>query len=285
MLWLNNAIVASNTYFNPADVAQPGGNYTHGAEYPPGSRVLYSAGQVGISPDGSIPNDFFSQADVAWQSISKILRDADMTTDDIIRVNHFLTAPADVEDVFTDLVIPYDNGIAAKHFGRVKPASTLVFIPALVAPQFQLEVEIVAAAAPHAGSGTVPAIRFFDPDDVAPPVGTYSQGAEIAAGARVLHTAGQVGAATDGSVPDDFETQAVNTFRNLLGVMAGDGMNPADLAKIRVFLTDINDLTIYRDIRQEYLGDARPASTLIQIEALAMPELKIEIEVVCATAE
>ena len=277
--------MAHRSRITPRLFAQPGGNYTHGAEYPPGSRVLYSAGQVGISPDGSIPDDFYSQADVAWQSIAKILRDADMSTDDIIRVNHFLTAPADVEDVFTDLVIPYDDGIAAKHFGRVKPASTLVFIPALVAPQFKLEVEIVAAAAPRAGGGTAPTIRFFDPDDVAPPVGTYSQGAEIAAGARVLHTSGQVGAATDGSVPDDFEAQAVNTFRNLVGVMAGDGMGPADMAKIRVFLTDINDLTIYRDVRQEYLGDARPASTLIQIEALAMPELKIEIEVVCATAE
>ena len=82
-----------------------------------------------------------------------------MTTDDIIRLNHFLTAPAEVEDVFTDLVVPYDNGIAAKHFGRVKPASTKVFKPALVKPQFQLEVEIVAAAASRAGSGT----RWFAP--------------------------------------------------------------------------------------------------------------------------
>ena len=272
----------ANSYFSPDDIATPGGNYEHGAEYPPGSRVLYTAGQVGIPPGGAAPDDFFEQADITWQSIAKILRDADMTTADIIRVNHFLTAAtADVGDVFANLVVPYDNQVATQHFGTVKPASTLVFIPALVAPQFQLEVEIVAAAARN-GNDSATAIRFFDPQDVAPPVGTYSQGAEIAAGARQLHTAGQVGAAADGSVPADFEAQAVNTFRNLVGVMAADDMGPADMAKIKVFLTDIADLAIYRDVRQEYLGDARPASTLIQIEALAMPDLKIEIEAVCA---
>ena len=277
--------MTSNTYFNPDNVAAPGGNYSHGADYPPGSRVLYTAGQVGISPDGETPDDFFEQADITWQSIAKILRDADMTTVDIIRVNHFLTVPTEIEDVFAELVLPYDDGIAGKYFGDVKPASTLVFIPALVAPQFQLEVEIFAAAAPRNGNDSGAAIRFFDPDDVAPPVGTFSQGAEIAAGARVLHTAGQVGAADDGSVPADFASQADNTFRNLVGVMAGDGMGPSDMAKIKVFLTDITDLSIYRDVRQKYLDDARPASTLIQIEALAMPDLKIEIEAVCAKRE
>jgi len=272
----------SNNYFNPDGVARPGGNYMHGAEYPAGSRVLYSAGQVGITADGATPDDFFEQADIAWQSIGKILRDADMTAADIIRVNHFLTVPADIGDPFQDLVIPYDSGVAAKHLAGNKPASTLVFIPALVMPQFRLEVEIVAAAAPRTGNQTTPTIRFFDPDDIGPPVGAYSQGAEISATARLLHTAGQVGAAADGSVPQGFAAQAENTFRNLVGVIEGDGMSPADIAKIRVFLTDMSDLSIYRDVRQKYLGDSRPASTLIAIEALAMPELKIEVEVVCA---
>ena len=281
-LWLYVFAMTANTYFNPPGVPQPGGSYSHGADNPPDSRLLYTAGQVGIAADGSTPEDFFEQADLAWDNIGKILRDVEMTAADIIRVNHFLTIPDGVADPFADLVIPYDKGVANKHLGDVRPPSTLVFIPALVAPAFLLEVEVVAAAAPQGGSAHTPAIRFFDPDDVAPPVGAYSQGAVISADARVLHTAGQVGAAADGSVPDDIAAQAENTFRNLVGVMAGDDMTPQDIAKIRVFLTDIGDLATYREAREAFLGNARPASTLIEIEALAMPELKIEVEVVCA---
>ncbi len=273
--------MTGNRYFNPDGVALPGGNYMHGAEYPPGSRILYTAGQVGARPDGVTPVDFFEQADITWDRIARVVRDAGMTADDIIRINHFLVAPDVMDDPFAELVVPYDDGVAKKYLGGTRPASTLLFVPGLAAPQYRLEVEVVAAAAAGVDD-TTETIRCFDPDDVAPPIGAYSQGAVIAAGARLLHTAGQVGAAADGSIPDDFAAQADNAFHNLVGVLAGDGMDPENIAKIRVFLTDMDHLEAYREARTSYLGDARPASTLIEIEALAMPELKIEIEAVGA---
>ena len=265
-----------NRYFNPESVPRPGGNFSHGAEHPPGSRVLYTAGQVGMAPDGTVPDDYLEQIGITWQNLRRVLDAAGMTVDDIIRVNHFLTIS---EDIF-----PYDARVFEKHLGSIKPAATLVVISGLAAPEFKIEVEIIAAAA-SSSDPAGPALRFFNPDTMSPPIGKYSHGAEVAAGARTLQTAGQVGAADDGTVPNDFAAQAENTLRNLLGVLASDGMGPADIAKLRVFLTDIADLGTYREIRANYLGDACcPATTAVAVSALAMPELKIEIEAIAAKA-
>jgi enamine deaminase RidA (YjgF/YER057c/UK114 family) len=45
-----------------------------------------------------------------------------------------------------------------------------------------------------------------------------------------------------------------------------------------VFLTDIADRSRINPIRQSYFGDHRPASTLVEVSKLVLPELKVEIE-------
>ena len=47
----------SNTKLNPEGVRPPGGNYTHSVEVEAGSTLLYVAGQTGVAPDGSIPDE------------------------------------------------------------------------------------------------------------------------------------------------------------------------------------------------------------------------------------
>ena len=54
----------------------------------------------------------------------------------------------------------------------------------------------------------------------------------------------------------------------------------ADILKVTVYLTDVNDRTKINPVRQEYFGNARPASTLIGINELAIPGMKVEIEAV-----
>ena len=39
-------------------------------------------------------------------------------------------------------------------------------------------------------------------------------------------------------------------------------------------------MSVYRELRQNYLSDHYPASTLVQVAGLALPELLIEIEAV-----
>ena len=63
-------------------------------------------------------------------------------------------------------------------------------------------------------------------------------------------------------------------------VLEKAGASFADVLKVTVFLTDVNDRGRVNPVRQRYFGSARPASTLIEVADLAIPGMKIEIEAV-----
>jgi 2-iminobutanoate/2-iminopropanoate deaminase len=44
------------------------------------------------------------------------------------------------------------------------------------------------------------------------------------------------------------------------------------------FLTDVDDRALINPVRQRYFGTHRPASTLVEVSALVLPELQVEIE-------
>ena len=50
----------------PDTIAAPVAAYSHGIEVPPNARVLYSAGQVGILPDGTTPEGIEAQTEATW---------------------------------------------------------------------------------------------------------------------------------------------------------------------------------------------------------------------------
>jgi reactive intermediate/imine deaminase len=77
---------------------------------------------------------------------------------------------------------------------------------------------------------------------------------------------------------DDVVAQAAQVFESLRLVLAAAGATPADVVKVTVFLTDVDDRTLINPVRQEFFGDARPASTLVEISRLAVPGAKIEVE-------
>ena len=67
-------------------------------------------------------------------------------------------------------------------------------------------------------------------------------------------------------------------------VLAAAGATFADVVKVNVYLTDIADRPRINPVRQEIFGDVRPASTLVEVSALAVPGAKIEIEAVALLA-
>jgi reactive intermediate/imine deaminase len=79
---------------------------------------------------------------------------------------------------------------------------------------------------------------------------------------------------------DDVVEQARSVFRNLGEVLAAGGATFADVVKVTVFLTDVDDRPLINPIRQEVFGAARPASTLVEVSRLAIPGAKIEVEAV-----
>ena len=79
---------------------------------------------------------------------------------------------------------------------------------------------------------------------------------------------------------DDVIEQARQVFRNVGAVLEAAGAGIADIVKVTVFLTDVDDRTRIDPVRQEVFGDTRPASTLIEVSRLAVPGAKLEVEAV-----
>lgn len=97
------------------------------------------------------------------------------------------------------------------------------------------------------------------------------------AGDRVW-ISGTVGIAADGAIPGDTVEQFRVALDNLDAALRAAGGAPGDIAKVTVFLTDIADRARINPLRAAYFGGHRPASTLVEASALALPELKVEIE-------
>lgn len=125
-----------------------------------------------------------------------------------------------------------------------------------------------------------------NPATIAPPVATgyFSHAIEVAPNARWLHISGQCGVRADGSTPEDFAGQAEQTFANIRSVLEDADMGVEDLVKLVVYILRPEDLPDLRRIRNAFLGDARPAQTLVRITGLAVPGWSIEVDGVAAKA-
>ena len=83
----------------------------------------------------------------------------------------------------------------------------------------------------------------------------------------------------------DVVAQTRQVLQNLLDALRTVGADMGDVLKVTVFLIDINDRGAINPVRKEFFGDARPASTLIEISALADPKMLVEIEAVAGIPE
>jgi enamine deaminase RidA (YjgF/YER057c/UK114 family) len=54
----------------------------------------------------------------------------------------------------------------------------------------------------------------------------------------------------------------------------------ADVAKINVYVTDVSQISAFREVRQQYFTGNLPASTFVQVVSLARPEYLLEIEAI-----
>jgi reactive intermediate/imine deaminase len=79
---------------------------------------------------------------------------------------------------------------------------------------------------------------------------------------------------------EDVVAQTEQVFRNLAAVLEHVGASFADVVKVMVFLRDVSDRAAINPVRERHFGDARPASTLVEVSGLAHPQALVEIEAV-----
>jgi 2-iminobutanoate/2-iminopropanoate deaminase len=110
----------------------------------------------------------------------------------------------------------------------------------------------------------------------------YSQGIKVADARTILFLSGQVAYDKDGGVAcrGDFKAQARGAFEAVKALVESQGGTMASLVKITTYVTDMRYRPDLAPLREEFLGKKGPASTLVEISALAHPDWMIEIEAI-----
>jgi 2-iminobutanoate/2-iminopropanoate deaminase len=98
----------------------------------------------------------------------------------------------------------------------------------------------------------------------------------------VLIVSGQAAIDEHGQVvgPGDFDAQADQVFRNLQRVLEAGGSSLENIVKVTIFLTDMSNFPKIVELRGKWFTPPYPADTIVQVVALALPELEIEIEAI-----
>lgn len=112
----------------------------------------------------------------------------------------------------------------------------------------------------------------------------YSHGVEASSSARTLYVAGQIGLKDGKVVEGGIEAQTRAAFENVQAILQEAGMEFSNVVKTTVFLTNPDDYATFGKVRTEMLGSTKPASTLVYISGLVIPELLVEVEAI-AVAE
>ncbi len=120
------------------------------------------------------------------------------------------------------------------------------------------------------------------PKGVAAPVGGYCHGAETGPNSRHLFISGQIPERPDGTVASDFDSQCAQVWENIGHVLKAAGLGYGNLVKVTTFLTDRSQAAANGAIRRRFLGDHKPALTVIVAQTLE-PQWLLEIEAVAAT--
>ena len=119
-------------------------------------------------------------------------------------------------------------------------------------------------------------VELVNPSEMNPPVGAYSHVARVPLqGADLLVISGQLAADLDN---DDIVAQAEQAFEQLRLAVESFGGSMRDIIKLTTFVTRLERREEMRALRVKYFGDRFPASTLVQIVALAAPGALLEIE-------
>ncbi|WP_193183851.1 RidA family protein [Nisaea sediminum] len=109
----------------------------------------------------------------------------------------------------------------------------------------------------------------------------YAHATEVTDGQKMLFVSGQFGVRPDGSLPEDFTSQAAQAMANVEALLAASRMSFANVAKLTFFLTRSGDAPDLVKLRTEKWGKGRaPAVTVLTVSALARSDYLIEIEAV-----
>jgi 2-iminobutanoate/2-iminopropanoate deaminase len=128
------------TEISPPSIARPVANYAHAVLSDSATRWLHTSGVVPIAPDGTVPTEIGAQATLVWTNIMAMLDEASLRAEDVVSVTTYVVHSAALADDLPAVMSARDEAL-----GGHRAASTLVTVPALVRPEWKVEIAVVAA--------------------------------------------------------------------------------------------------------------------------------------------
>jgi 2-iminobutanoate/2-iminopropanoate deaminase len=122
-------------FHNPDSLHKPLGGYSHQVEIT-GERMLILSGQVGMRPDGTIPEDPIEQLDLAYENIFRNLQAANMQVTDLVKLTTYLVGEWDTDK---------RRALVASKLAGHQPTMTLMYAAALASPAIKVEIDAWAS--------------------------------------------------------------------------------------------------------------------------------------------
>jgi enamine deaminase RidA (YjgF/YER057c/UK114 family) len=223
------------------------------------------------------------EASAIFDHLDQVLAAGGTSRENIVRVDQFFTN--------VGAIAPY-QGIRRKRLGAVAPASTSVVTEALPLADANIQIDALAVipgadfqprAVPKPDvisiSGPSPSVTVGDFVFISGQLATADPGAPTRDG--LPEEACVPDTAFWGGQPIQVETEYV-LRRRITPALERAGSSPRNVVKAQVYLTHIEDVSVFRQIWTNYFGDLLPATTIILVpkRSFGIAAARVEINVI-----
>ena len=80
------------------------------------------------------------------------------------------------------------------------------------------------------------------------------------------------------TMPADVTSQSRNCFKTIQAALQEGSFALTDIVRATYYVTDVKDADALFAVTGEFLGEIRPAATMVEVSALIAPNLLVEIE-------
>ncbi|PAD28288.1 RidA family protein [Paenibacillus sp. 7523-1] len=131
-------------------------------------------------------------------------------------------------------------------------------------------------------------IERIQPNDFSKAIGAYSHGIKLPLpGVDLIFLTGQIAMDSEGNAiaSDSPKHQTEFIFENIKKLLREADAEIANVIKVTIYVTDMNYFSQVSEVRNKFLSECKPVSTLVEVNRLAKDGCDVEIEVIAAVTK